>query len=47
MVIKKAINAKRGVNTIDISSNDFSGGVYLYSISNGENMLTKRMIISK
>jgi hypothetical protein len=47
VVLKKAINAKRGVNTINISSNDFSGGVYLYSISNGKNMLTKRMIISK
>ena len=47
VVFKRAINAKRGVNTIDISSNDFSGGVYLYSISNGKNMLTKRMIISK
>ena len=47
VVLKKAINAKRGVNTLEINIDDFSSGVYLYSISNGKNMLTKRMIISK
>ena len=47
VVLKKAINAKRGVNTLDINNDNLSSGVYLYSISNGKNMLTKRMIISK
>ena len=46
VVMKKVISAKRGVNTLDISTNDFSSGIYLYSISNGKNMLTKRMIVS-
>ena len=46
IIMEKVISSKRGVNTIDISTNDFSSGIYLYSISNGKNMLTKRMIVS-
>lgn len=41
------INTKRGVNTIDLDISDYPDGVYLYSITNGKNKLTKRMIINK
>ena len=47
VVYNQQINAKRGVNTLDINTNEFSSGVYLYAIANGNNKLTKRMIVSK
>ena len=47
IVINRQINSKRGVNKIDVNTSDFSNGIYLYSISNGINKVTKRMIVSK
>ena len=41
------INTKKGVNTIDLDISEYPDGVYLYSITNGKNKLTKRMIINK
>jgi hypothetical protein len=39
------INPQRGVNTINVNTTSYSQGLYLYSINNGKDVLTKRMII--
>ena len=36
----------RGVNTININTSSYSEGIYLYSINNGKQLLTKRMVIA-
>ncbi len=36
----------KGVNTIKIDSNSFAPGVYIYSITNGDKTITKRMIVA-
>ena len=36
----------KGVNTIKIEANSFAPGVYIYSITNGDKTITKRMIVS-
>ena len=46
VLINDVINTTKGVNTIDLDISKYPDGVYLYSISNGINKLTKRMIIS-
>jgi hypothetical protein len=42
----KLISCVRGVNTINLNTLSYSEGIYLYSISNGHNVLMKRMIVS-
>ena len=39
-------NASKGINTIKIEANSFAPGVYIYSITNGDRTITKRMIVS-
>ena len=39
------IDSQRGVNTIIVNTTSYSEGMYLYSINNGKEVLTKRMII--
>ena len=39
------IHSQRGVNTINLNTTSYSEGMYLYSINNGKEILTKRMII--
>jgi hypothetical protein len=39
------IKSNRGVNTINVNTTSYSQGMYLYSINNGKDILTKRMII--
>jgi hypothetical protein len=39
------INSQRGVNTINVNTTSYSEGMYLYSINNGKEVLTKRMIV--
>ena len=39
------INSQRGVNTINVNTTSYSDGMFLYSINNGKEVLTKRMII--
>ena len=41
----KIILSTRGVNTIDINTSSYSEGVYLYSINNGTQLVTKRMVV--
>ncbi|MCX6296066.1 MAG: T9SS type A sorting domain-containing protein [Bacteroidetes bacterium] len=38
--------ASKGVNSIRIEANSFSPGVYIYSITNGDKTITKRMIVA-
>ena len=39
------ISSSIGVNTINLNTSSYSKGIYLYSINNGNKVLTKRMII--
>ena len=39
------ISSSKGVNTINLNTSSYSKGIYLYSINNGNKVLTKRMII--
>ena len=43
---EKYIAASRGVNDIEVSANDYANGMYLYSINNGVQIVSKRMIIA-
>lgn len=40
------ISSSRGVNTIYLNTSSYSEGIYLYSIKNGNKLLTKRMLVS-
>ena len=44
-VDSQIIHSQRGVNTIHVNTTSYSEGMYLYSINNGKEVLTKRMII--
>ena len=44
-VDSKTIHSQRGVNTINVNTTSYSEGMYLYSINNGSEILTKRMIV--
>lgn len=37
---------QRGVSKLNLSSAEFSPGIYLYTVSNGRNSFTRRMIVS-
>ena len=39
------IAATRGVNNIKISANNYDNGIYLYSINNGFQIVSKRMVV--
>ena len=43
---ERNIAANRGVNDIEISAKDYANGMYLYSINNGIQIVSKRMIIA-
>ena len=43
---EKNIAASRGVNDIKISANDYPNGIYFYSINNGVQIVSKRMIVA-
>ena len=40
------LKSVKGVNTISLEANLFNPGVYMYSIKNGANTITKRMVVS-
>ena len=46
-MVNKNISAKKGVNELTISSEDFSNGIYLYSITADGKTSTKRMVVRK
>lgn len=39
------ISSSRGVNTINLNTSSYSKGIYLYSINNGNKILTQRMVV--
>ena len=39
------ITTSRGVNTIQLNTLSYAEGVYLYSVNNGNQLLTKRMVV--
>jgi len=43
---ERNIAATRGVNDIEISAKNYANGMYLYSINNGIQVVSKRMIIA-
>ena len=43
---EQIIIANRGVNDIFINANNYPNGIYLYSINNGEKIISKRMVIA-
>lgn len=46
-VMRKTIITEAGKNVLKLEANDFTPGVYMYSLSNGVRTFTKRMIVSK
>ncbi|MBK8847928.1 MAG: T9SS type A sorting domain-containing protein [Bacteroidetes bacterium] len=46
-VLRKTILTEAGKNILKLEANDFTPGVYMYSLSNGVRTFTKRMIVSK
>ncbi|HEY0029470.1 MAG TPA: T9SS type A sorting domain-containing protein [Bacteroidia bacterium] len=46
VVYNNAFKAEKGLNTIKIGANSFAPGVYIYSITNGDRTITKRMIVA-
>jgi len=43
---EQIIAANRGVNDIFINANNYPNGMYLYSINNGEKIISKRMLVA-
>ena len=43
----RIVNANYGINKIDIDASALSSGIYFYSLSNAQEMITKKMIINK
>ena len=46
-VFHRVVEASPGYNTIRFEGGDFTPGVYIYSLSNGTQTITRRMVISK
>ena len=46
VIYSKNFKTAKGVNVIKIEANSFAPGVYIYSITNGEKTITKRMIVA-
>lgn len=46
VVYKNMFKAEKGANSITIEANSFAPGVYIYSVKNGAQTITKRMIVS-
>lgn len=47
VVYEETISANGGENTITFDASKFNTGMYLYSLSNGENTVTKRMVVTR
>ncbi len=46
VVYNNKFKAEKGVNSIKVEGNLFASGVYMYSLTNGDKTITKRMIVS-
>ncbi|MBA3647884.1 MAG: T9SS type A sorting domain-containing protein [Chitinophagales bacterium] len=45
MIYKKIVKGMPGKNTIMVDVSDFNPGIYFYVISNGENVITRQMVV--
>ena len=43
----RIINARKGINKVEINASNLSSGIYFYSLSNFRETITKKMIINK
>ena len=41
------VKVKRGINKLELDAKDFDSGIYFYSITNGNNSFTRKMIVNK
>ncbi|MCK6649325.1 MAG: T9SS type A sorting domain-containing protein, partial [Bacteroidia bacterium] len=46
VVFADKFEAQKGSNIIKIDANSFAPGVYIYSVKNGEQTITKRMVVT-
>ena len=46
IIEERNITATRGVNDVEIYANDYANGIYLYSINNGFQIVSKRMVVA-
>lgn len=46
-IFHRVMETEAGRNTIRFEGDDFTPGVYIYSLSNGSQTITRRMVISK
>lgn len=42
-ILTKSVNAEAGINYININTSNLASGMYLYSLSDGKNILSKKM----
>jgi hypothetical protein len=47
MVFTRQIKAKQGINKFNFDGQQLNEGIYIYTISNGEQNITKRMVINR
>jgi len=45
--LKQTAMGKKGFNTVTIDASQFAPGIYFYSVSDGENSITKRMVVDR
>ena len=45
MISNKIVYSKYGMNQITVNSKDLAPGIYMYSLSNGAQTITKRMVV--
>ncbi len=46
VIYTKSFKTQKGANVIKIEGNSFAPGVYIYSITNGDKTITRRMIVA-
>ncbi len=46
ILVSKTVYATKGLNKITLSAKDFEAGIYIYTIGNSKNSITRRMIVS-
>lgn len=47
MVYNTTLKAEKGANTITLKADSFAPGAYMYSIKNGKQVITKRMVVTQ
>lgn len=47
VVYSQTVKADKGANTITLKANSFAPGAYMYAIKNGNQVITKRMVVTQ